>query len=110
MANWIAIRLDREGRAEMSCIAGVGGDVPALVRTAQSGRPILAIDGCRLHCVRNCLARHGITPTWHRTLAEAGVRKKMHEDFDPAEADACLDTIRAALPEAPVPAPAPVAP
>jgi hypothetical protein len=46
--------------AEMSCIAGVGGNVPALVRKAQSGRRILALDGCQLHCVKGCLAQHGI--------------------------------------------------
>ncbi|TAK94969.1 MAG: zinc-binding protein, partial [Aquabacterium sp.] len=28
LANHLAVRLDREGIAEMSCIAGVGGRVP----------------------------------------------------------------------------------
>ena len=28
LANHVALRLDRCGAAEMSCIAGVGGDVP----------------------------------------------------------------------------------
>mgnify|MGYP000305313313 CR=1 FL=1 len=42
MANHVALRLDREGEAEMSCIAGVGGNVPHLVNIARSGRPILA--------------------------------------------------------------------
>ena len=39
MANHIAVQLDRRGEAEMSCIAGVGGDVSQLVRIAHSGRP-----------------------------------------------------------------------
>ena len=29
LANHVAVRLDRAGVAEMSCIAGVGGDVPS---------------------------------------------------------------------------------
>ena len=37
LANHVALQLDREGLAEMSCIAGVGGDVPSLVRLARSG-------------------------------------------------------------------------
>ena len=37
-ANTLAVRLDRRHLAEMSCIAGVGGDVEALVRVARSGR------------------------------------------------------------------------
>jgi uncharacterized metal-binding protein len=53
MSNHIAIELDRRGLAEMSCIAGVGGDVPKLVRIAKSGRPIIALDGCALTCVKN---------------------------------------------------------
>ena len=48
MANHLALQLDRQGIAEMSCIAGVGGDVPSLVRTACSGRPLIALDGCPL--------------------------------------------------------------
>lgn len=63
MANYIAIQLDRRGDAEMSCIAGVGGNVKSLVRIAISGRPIIAIDGCSLQCVRSCLAKHYVTPT-----------------------------------------------
>ena len=48
MANYLAIRMDRKGIAEMSCIAGVGGNVKKLVKTAQSGRKIIVIDGCPL--------------------------------------------------------------
>lgn len=86
LANHVALRLDRAGVAEMSCIAGVGGDVPSLVRTARSGRPIIALDGCPLNCVQGCLARHGITAERHYQLQQYGVKKRRHEDFDPAQA------------------------
>ena len=43
LANHVALQLDRRGQAEMSCIAGVGGDVPSLLKTANSGRPIVEI-------------------------------------------------------------------
>jgi uncharacterized metal-binding protein len=36
--------------------------------------------------VRNCLARHGVTPDLHFQLGEHGVRKRYHMQFDPAEA------------------------
>jgi uncharacterized metal-binding protein len=88
MANHIALELDREEVAEMSCIAGVGGDVPSLVKLAKSGRPVVAIDGCPLECARHCLARHGVTPDLHVQLAERGVRKRYHMQFDPDEAAA----------------------
>jgi uncharacterized metal-binding protein len=94
--------MDRKGVAEMSCIAGVGGDVPKLVRLAQSGRPILALDGCPLVCVQSSLARHGITPTRHYQLHEYGVKKRNHQDFDPQEAAEVLARIEADLQEHPL--------
>ena len=87
MANQVAVRLDRSGLAEMSCIAGVGGDVPHLVRIARSGRPILALDGCPLECVRSCLAQRGLEPSRHLLLHEHGVKKRQHDDFDAAQAE-----------------------
>jgi uncharacterized metal-binding protein len=87
MANHVALQLDRRGLAEMSCIAGVGGDVPALLKLATSGRAIIAIDGCALACARQCLARHALTPRHHLQLGEHGVKKRMHADFSAEEAE-----------------------
>lgn len=86
-ANYIALKLDREGEAEMSCIAGVGGDVPHLVGIARSGRPILVLDGCPLACALNCLKQRGVVPDAHLLLHEYGVKKKYHADFDQGQAD-----------------------
>ncbi|NMM92175.1 zinc-binding protein [Rhodococcus sp. SRB_17] len=107
LANQVAVRLDRSGVAEMSCIAGVGGDVASLVKTARSGRPILALDGCALVCVHSSLARHGIVPARHYQLQQYGVRKRQHEDFDPEQAQQVLDRVVQDLRAQPlVPAPA----
>lgn len=93
LANHVAIQLDRRGTAEMLCIAGVGGDVPSLVKTARSGRPIIALDGCQLACVKNTLARHGVQPAWYHQLNEYGVKKKYHADYDPEQAVAVLANV-----------------
>ncbi len=87
MANYIALKLDRDGVAEMSCISGVGGNVPHLVDIARSGRPILALDGCPLSCTLHCLTERGVTASHHLKLHEQGVRKRYHSDFDRAHAD-----------------------
>lgn len=99
MANDVAIRLDREGSAEMSCIAGVGGNVPHLVRIARSGRPILALDGCALQCVKSSLAQRDVAPTRHLLLNEQGVKKRYGTDFDPNEAAQVLAGAREILRE-----------
>lgn len=86
MANHLALQLDRDGVARMSCIAGVGGDVKALVKIARSGKPIVALDGCPLGCVKACLARHGVDATAAYDLSTYGVRKQRHVDFDSEQA------------------------
>lgn len=88
LANAIAVRLDRTGRAEMSCIAGVGGGVSALVRKAQSGRRIVVVDGCPLRCCEAALAARGVVPDHAVRLHERGLRKRQHVDFLPHEREA----------------------
>ncbi|MCI0919452.1 zinc-binding protein [Pseudomonas stutzeri] len=94
LANTLAVRLDRSGLAEMSCIAGVGGRVAALVNKALSGRPILAIDGCPLHCAQACLAQHGVTPDEHVTLSSYGLRKRYRQDCSATDADALFEDMK----------------
>jgi len=102
LANQVALRLDRSGVAEMSCIAGVGGDVPHLLKIAQSGRPIVALDGCPLVCVASTLARHGLTASRHYQLQQYGVKKRPHEDFDPEQAATVLQQVLDDLAVAPL--------
>ena len=94
LANHVAVRLDREQVAEMSCIAGVGGDVESLVRTAKAGRKIIALDGCPLECVKNSLKRHGVVPDKHYELSQLGVRKRYHAEFDPHDAQRIIDVVK----------------
>lgn len=82
LANRLALELDREQAAEMSCIAGVGGGVPSLVKKAQSGRYIIALDGCQLRCAENCLKRVDVIPDHHFLLTDYGLKKQYHADFD----------------------------
>ena len=87
MANHFALRLDHEGRADMSCIAGVGGGVAPLMHIARSGRPLIALDGCALACVAATLRRHGLIPVAHLRLDVHGVRKRRKTAFDAEQAD-----------------------
>ncbi len=80
LANTLALRLDRDGEAQMSCIAGVGADLPNFVQQAASGRPILALDGCPLACVRNSLKRHSVDPDRYVQLQKHGVKKRYGQD------------------------------
>ncbi|GAE24846.1 hypothetical protein JCM9140_805 [Halalkalibacter wakoensis JCM 9140] len=82
-ANMIAVKMDRENVAEMSCIAGVGGDVKPLVKMAKSGREIIAIDGCMLSCCKSSLSRHEVKPKHHFVLSDFNIPKLMGKDPNP---------------------------
>lgn len=97
MANYLAVQLDRSGMAEMSCIAGVGGNVKKLVRTALSGRQLITIDGCPLACSKACLGNHNLKPSVHIELSSMGVAKKSHTDFDLNQGQALLRNIKSKI-------------
>jgi len=87
MANTLALRLDHEGLAEMSCIAGVGGGVAPLVAKARSAERVIAIDGCPLHCALHSLRTRGVEPALHVDLAKLAVKKRLHQHPDPQQAE-----------------------
>lgn len=87
LANQVAIELDRDGFAEMSCIAGIGGDVKSIVRQASNAQQIIILDGCALQCANNCLARHNISAKHHYILTDYGIKKRKKTDFNSADID-----------------------
>ncbi|HRN91637.1 MAG TPA: putative zinc-binding protein [Ferruginibacter sp.] len=93
MANDLALRLNRDGVAEMSCIAGVGGHVKPLVVTAKSNRRIIVLDGCVLSCARACLKQHQVEPALHVVLSEYGVKKVSHQTYPSEQAAEMYDYI-----------------
>ena len=75
LADRIARQLTRDGVAEMSCLAGIGGRVKPLVNRAASAERILAIDGCPLNCTRHTLELAGFKTFDHLELHKLGMRK-----------------------------------
>ncbi len=98
VTNGVALALDRRGLAEMSCIAGVGGKVPGLVRVARSGRPIIALDGCPMACVKSCLQQLNLEPTHYFRFDEIGLKKSKGVDFVPEHLEQALKWVIAELP------------
>jgi len=95
LANNTAVKLDHAGEFEMSCISGVGGKVPSLVKTARSGRSITVIDGCPLHCARACLENIGVEADEHVRLYEFGFKKHYGQTYsDGAVQEVCEEVLR----------------
>ena len=77
LADRIARQLAREGVAEMSCLAGIGGRVKSLVNKAENAERILAIDGCPLNCTWHTLELAGFKNFEHLELHQLGMRKNL---------------------------------
>jgi uncharacterized metal-binding protein len=75
LADRIARRLAHEGVAQMSCLAGIGGQVKCLVARAETAKRILVIDGCPLACARHTFERAGFSNIEHLKLHVIGFRK-----------------------------------
>ena len=75
IADQAARRLAKDGIGKMSCLAGVGGRVPALMESAQKAARILAIDGCDQACARSCLELAGFAGFVHLTFTDLGMPK-----------------------------------
>ena len=76
MAHNISLNLDGDGIAEMSCISGVVGKVAPIMDLANSGRPIIAIDGCALSCTKACLEASGLHADHYYQISDLGFEKR----------------------------------
>ncbi|GAB2900738.1 putative zinc-binding protein [Uliginosibacterium flavum] len=94
LANALAVQMDREENAQMSCISGVGGKVPALLALARSGRKIIAVDGCAMRCTEQSLREAGVGPDAKIFLAEMSVSKGVGQEFRPEDLTRLLPEIR----------------
>lgn len=75
IADRIARRLTRDGAAQMSCLAGIGGRVNSLMLKAENAERILVVDGCPLNCAAHTLRLAGFEKFEHLELHKIGLRK-----------------------------------
>ena len=84
MCNSIALWLDKNAYAEMSCIAGIGGNVKAILHKTKN-RPRIVLDGCPLHCAKSCMNERELSFDLHIDLSEFGFKKQYHDLFSEEE-------------------------
>jgi len=70
-----ARKLTKDGIGKMFCLAGIGGRISGIMKTTEFAEKILAIDGCPLNCVKNCLEQAGFNKFVHLQLADIGLEK-----------------------------------
>ena len=85
LTNDIAVRLDRLGLGEMSCLAAVAAEAEQPLDAARSGRPVIAISGCALGCAEQLLESRGVEVSQTVSLALRDVLKAKHVDVGQAD-------------------------
>jgi len=93
MAHDIALTLDGDGIADMSCISGVIGKVAPIQAIARSGRPIIAIDGCSMGCTKSCLDACDLKAEHYFDISDLGFEKRDKWDDSLTENSIALTSI-----------------
>jgi len=70
-----ARNMSRDGEGKMFCLAGIAGRIPGIMKMTESASQILAIDGCELDCVKNCLGNAGFKEFEHFRVTDLGMEK-----------------------------------
>jgi uncharacterized metal-binding protein len=75
IADRAARKISRETDVKMSCLAGIGGRVNALMSNAAAAPVLLAIDGCPHDCAKKTLELAGFTNIQHVRVTDLGFKK-----------------------------------
>jgi len=67
--------MTRDGAGKMFCLAGIAGRIPGILKMTEAASGILAIDGCELDCVKNCLRQSGFKQFEHFRVTDLGLEK-----------------------------------
>jgi uncharacterized metal-binding protein len=70
-----ARNISRDGAGKIFCLAGIAGRIASIMKTTQAASKILAIDGCELDCVKNCLQQAGFGQFEHFRVTDLGLQK-----------------------------------
>lgn len=79
IANAAAVELNKQGRATMYCLAGMGAHVAGMVDSAAGAQYRIAIDGCKTACARKTLEHAGVPVEQAVVITDLGVSK--NHDF-----------------------------
>jgi uncharacterized metal-binding protein len=75
IANQAAVMLANEKVAGFFCLAGVGGHIKGMVKSAKEAGLMIAIDGCPVQCAAKTLQHEEIEPAIRIIVTELGIEK-----------------------------------
>jgi len=82
-----SIRLAQEGSGNFSCIAGIGGNIPPMIRAAKDAQERIVIDGCPTGCARRIMDSNLVPVDRYVIVTELGIIKTHDFDVDDCDVD-----------------------
>ena len=75
LSDLAARQMMADGCGKMFCLAGIGGQVPGILKTTEDADAILVIDGCPVDCAKKTLEQAGINNFAHFQVTALGFEK-----------------------------------
>ena len=75
IANQAAIELAKQKISGFFCLAGVGGHIKGMVKSAKEADLMVAIDGCPVQCAAKTMQHAEIEPAIQIVVTELGIEK-----------------------------------
>jgi uncharacterized metal-binding protein len=82
-----SIRLAQKGFGNFSCIAGIGGNIPPMIRAAKDAEERIIIDGCPTGCGRRILDSNLIPIDRYVIVTDLGIKKTHDFNVDDCDVD-----------------------
>jgi uncharacterized metal-binding protein len=100
MAHDIALTMDSDGIAEMSCVSWLNAATDGQVKAKTQGRKIILLEGCRETCNRELFQKLNLTVDVYINFADFGFMPRSASDGSLQENSIALAQIYQALAEA----------
>ena len=96
LTNQAAVELTQEGFGKMSCLAGVGGELPGFVEAAMEAPSIVVMDGCPVGCAKAIFEKAEVPLRGYLVLTDLGIVKNRDLNLKRQE----IDQVKAAVRQA----------
>jgi uncharacterized metal-binding protein len=97
IANFAAVELDKQGKAQMYCLIGVAAHLGGMVDSAKAASGIIAIDGCQVACAKAALDHLQIPFTQHIVVTDLEIKKNHVFEWTNEQVDKVVSAVQSPI-------------
>jgi uncharacterized metal-binding protein len=94
LSNAAACRLNMEGFGTGSCLAGIGGNIEALINIAEGGAERIVIDGCPVQCGKKIFDAQKILIDRYVLITDLGITKTSGPEFKESDLTTVINAVK----------------